>query len=636
MFPKDVRLMKHKETGQSRGFAFIEFATVEQAIQLKDLTQGVIIIDEEHECTLHFSFPKDAAMIEKNSIKNDWACIKCGINNFKRRDECFKCGAGKDGTEKSEMTQHPTNVILLQNLSLHTTEERVLTIIGTLTSMPIKSIRITQDPITQLNVCTLEVHSVYEAVQLYSIITSMEDGFIIDDNQVSIAYGRRFDLQSSAASNFAVSNASKNAAMAALAAAQWKNLDEATTSKGKGKTKRPTMVTVNGIEYQKYDEPDYNSFQFDATSGYYYDSKTGFYYDSNSQYFYNSQTQKYMYYDTTNQIYVTVDSNGQATATATATATTAAASVNEENSTKINGDIVGGIDVNVSKKDEVKIAKKIAKDMEKWAKTLNQKKENAKPTLSLPQTTGDMFQVDSSESIAVDIPKNRNDNNGGLVDNLSPTTSSGLGGVDVLMGNINNSSLTTSTERDPFEIIKAEEEKLTDWKRIACLLCKRQFNSIDQLTKHQQLSGLHKNNLTVLRQTLLNDEQLQHVENVERELGYRDRAKERRNKFGIDITPEYSIKSGDKDMAGSSTPAESPELPISTDNIGNKMLKAMGWTEGSGLGKSNQGISDIIQVERRRGSLGLGNNNATFTRETYKDAVRRTALQRFKEMSDNS
>ena len=58
-------------------------------------------------------------------------------------------------------------------------------------------------------------------------------------------------------------------------------------------------------------------------------------------------------------------------------------------------------------------------------------------------------------------------------------------------------------------------------------------------------------------------------------------------------------------------------LPITDDNVGSKMLKAMGWTEGSGLGKSNQGTADIIQVERRRGGLGLGNNNATFTSEYF-------------------
>lgn len=35
-------------------------------------------------------------------------------------------------------------------------------------------------------------------------------------------------------------------------------------------------------------------------------------------------------------------------------------------------------------------------------------------------------------------------------------------------------------------------DKLTDWKKMACLLCRRQFPNKDALLRHQQLSELHK------------------------------------------------------------------------------------------------------------------------------------------------
>ena len=38
----------------------------------------------------------------------------------------------------------------------------------------------------------------------------------------------------------------------------------------------------------------------------------------------------------------------------------------------------------------------------------------------------------------------------------------------------------------------AEELRLTDWSKLACLLCKRQFKDRDTLIKHQKLSDLHK------------------------------------------------------------------------------------------------------------------------------------------------
>ena len=37
-----------------------------------------------------------------------------------------------------------------------------------------------------------------------------------------------------------------------------------------------------------------------------------------------------------------------------------------------------------------------------------------------------------------------------------------------------------------------EDDKLTDWNKLACLLCRRQFPNKEVLTKHQQLSDLHK------------------------------------------------------------------------------------------------------------------------------------------------
>lgn len=171
-----------------------------------------------------------------------------------------------------------------------TTEETVLIRIGTLTSLPIKSIRILPDSAyPPMNMCSVELHSVYEASELFSIIASMSDGLTIDDQLVSISYGQRMETSMIAANT---SFTSQNAAMAALAAAQWKNLDDDDPAK-KPKPNNSTQpklstVTLNGVEYTKYNPPDYNSFQYDSSSGFYYDATTGYYYDSNSKYFYNS------------------------------------------------------------------------------------------------------------------------------------------------------------------------------------------------------------------------------------------------------------------------------------------------------------------------------------------------------------
>lgn len=55
-------------------------------------------------------------------------------------------------------------------------------------------------------------------------------------------------------------------------------------------------------------------------------------------------------------------------------------------------------------------------------------------------------------------------------------------------------------EEEKEEVVKSSqgsqsedrESKLTDWKKMACLLCRRQFPNKDALIRHQQLSDLHK------------------------------------------------------------------------------------------------------------------------------------------------
>lgn len=51
-----------------------------------------------------------------------------------------------------------------------------------------------------------------------------------------------------------------------------------------------------------------------------------------------------------------------------------------------------------------------------------------------------------------------------------------------------------SGDSEPEECMDGDdrEDKLTDWKKMACLLCRRQFPNKEGLIRHQQLSDLHK------------------------------------------------------------------------------------------------------------------------------------------------
>lgn len=82
---------------------------------------------------------------------------------------------------------------------------------------------------------------------------------------------------------------------------------------------------------------------------------------------------------------------------------------------------------------------------------------------------------------------------------------------------------------------------------------------------------------------------------------YRDRASERRVLFNQPDAPMPETAQTSKPMAkreasGPPRPPTPPPAPLNpgqdTNNVGNKLLKMMGWTEGTGLGTSGEGRVD--------------------------------------------
>ena len=110
------------------------------------------------------------------------------------------------------------------------------------------------------------------------------------------------------------------------------------------------MVTVNGIEYQKYPPPEVSKYQFDETSGYYYDKISTLYYDANSQYYFNPKNSKFCYWDAEHSTFLPAPETE-------------------------GGGAPPAKDVKATKEVKGKSAKKIQKDMEKWARKQESKKE---------------------------------------------------------------------------------------------------------------------------------------------------------------------------------------------------------------------------------------------------------------------
>uniref|UniRef100_A0A8B9P8Q4 RNA binding motif protein 5 n=1 Tax=Apteryx owenii TaxID=8824 RepID=A0A8B9P8Q4_APTOW len=663
--PADVRLMKRK-TGVSRGFAFVEFYHFQDATSWMEANQKKLVIQGK-QIAMHYSNPRPKF--------EDWLCNKCCLYNFRRRLKCFRCGADKFDSEQEvppgaaeavQSVDYYCDTIILRNIAPHTVVESIMTALSPYASLAVNNIRLIKDKQTQQNrgFAFVQLSSAMDASQLLQILQSLQPPLKIDGKTIGVDFAKsaRKDLllpDGNRVSAFSV-------ASTAIAAAQWSSTQPQTGESGtidysylqsgqdgysqyaqysqdyqqyyqnQGGVLDTDAATISGapvttttaavvsqspqlynqqtnspdsptqtapattstqaqattptgvVPGTKYAVPDTSTYQYDESSGYYYDPITGLYYDPNSQYYYNALTQQYLYWDGEKETYMPAAEGITYQQTATTTATK---EVKEK-----------------KEKPKSKTAQQIAKDMERWAKSLNKQKENFKNSFQ-PLSTR---EEERKESAAADA---------------------GFALFEKKRGLVAAYSGDSDNDEDLLERMENEEEKLTDWKKMACLLCRRQFPNKDALIRHQQLSDLHKQNMDIYRRSKLSEQELEALELREREMKYRDRAAERREKYGIPEPPEPKRK---KVYDAGTVNYEQPTKDgLDNSNIGNKMLQAMGWREGSGLGRKCQGITAPIEAQVRMRGAGLGAKGSSYgvsTADSYKDAVRKAMFARFTEM----
>ncbi|NXG38700.1 RBM5 protein, partial [Dromaius novaehollandiae] len=680
--PADVRLMKRK-TGVSRGFAFVEFYHFQDATSWMEANQKKLVIQGK-QIAMHYSNPRPKF--------EDWLCNKCCLYNFRRRLKCFRCGADKFDSEQEvppgaaeavQSVDYYCDTIILRNIAPHTVVESIMTALSPYASLAVNNIRLIKDKQTQQNrgFAFVQLSSAMDASQLLQILQSLQPPLKIDGKTIGVDFAKsaRKDLllpDGNRVSAFSV-------ASTAIAAAQWSSTQPQTGEGGtidysylqsgqdgytqyaqysqdyqqyyqnQGGVLDTDAATISGtpvttttaavvsqspqlynqqtnspdsptqtapattstqaqaatptgvVPGTKYAVPDTSTYQYDESSGYYYDPITGLYYDPNSQYYYNALTQQYLYWDGEKETYVPAAEGITYQQTATTTTTKEVKEKKEKPKSKTAQQV----------KDEVESITKLSL---KGVDKKDSSSDRSKPVF-LNATYSRMAALHPvsclSESLCV------------------PFRSLKTWSVGQRRGLVAAYSGDSDNDEDLLERMENEEEKLTDWKKMACLLCRRQFPNKDALIRHQQLSDLHKQNMDIYRRSKLSEQELEALELREREMKYRDRAAERREKYGIPEPPEPKRK---KVYDAGTVNYEQPTKDgLDNSNIGNKMLQAMGWREGSGLGRKCQGITAPIEAQVRMRGAGLGAKGSSYgvsTADSYKDAVRKAMFARFTEM----
>ncbi|KAM7402245.1 hypothetical protein PAMP_017502 [Pampus punctatissimus] len=323
--------------------------------------------------------------------------------------------------------------------------------------------------------------------------------------------------------------------------------------------------------------PDVSNYLYDATSGFYYDPETTLYYDPSSRYFYNAQNQEYLYWDAVSKTYIPVPGGNSAetqpvamtaedqailsnpaadaplemkkpsllphntgglapvsvspgsSASESIPSATGTEKKEDDDSTKKDKD-------NKEEKPKSLAAVKIMKDMERWAKIQNRQKESVRSPSPLLKTGMDDDRRQSKSADAGFAVFERKISGGDDIFKkpLAPPkkdekSKRPMGSLGMLASDYAAGS-DEEVEEDKEEAAKSsqgsqsddKEDKLTDWKKMACLLCRRQFPNKDALIRHQQLSDLHKQNMEIHLKIKRSKKELEALENQEKELNARE------------------------------------------------------------------------------------------------------------------
>lgn len=176
------------------------------------------------------------------------------------------------------------------------------------------------------------------------------------------------------------------------------------------------------------------------------------------------------------------------------------------------------------------------------------------------------------------------------------------------------------------------KNKFIDLTFLCCLLCDIKFSSESELMEHVQNSIEHADKFELYWKKSVLDGQNE-------EKLYHDRAAERRDAFGISEEELKKIQDEQSRCKGPniiSNELQTDQIPAHLDSVGAKLLKKMGWKEGTGLGKNSSGIIEPIKAKTiEHSGAGIGATNLisadSIKPKSYTDTVRNDRFKRYKE-----
>ncbi|KAF7877409.1 hypothetical protein EAF04_001086 [Stromatinia cepivora] len=155
-------------------------------------------------------------------------------------------------------------------------------------------------------------------------------------------------------------------------------------------------------------------------------------------------------------------------------------------------------------------------------------------------------------------------------------------------------------------------QSYADMDRKCCILCSRQFKTEAEVNKHERISQLHRDNTKneeLVSKALAKLKKSASDSTSPENSAYRDRAKERRQAFNQPKQPaaQHNKSRTSSSMTSSPSQKEEDNEPVApAQSKGAALLGKMGWNAGEGLGAQGTGRTEAIATELYTQGVGLG------------------------------
>ncbi|XP_047968015.1 SUPPRESSOR OF ABI3-5 isoform X5 [Salvia hispanica] len=757
---RHVRVIKERNSGVSRGFAFIDFPSVDSAQAMMDkLGHEGLLVDGRKLFFEYSSKPTGSngslgmdsgsrsghGTYRSMMVPSDWMCTICGCVNFARRTSCFQCNEPRtEDAPPADMASSnfnpagkrgesgPTHVLVVRGLDENADEEMLRYEFSK--HAPIKDLRLVRDKFTHVSRGFAFIH--FYSVEDATKALEATNGTTLEKNGqiLRVAYAKSIVGPGSAVSGASQSSSLAAAAIEAATFAQqydavgWApkeyNPEDNQSGGGHGQSGHVAGETDSSAPQSGFVWDEASGYYYDATSGFYYDGTTGLYYDGNNGlwYSYDQQTQQYIpcndqngktsekqidaskTSDASNNRKViisapaaTITSNEKAASLPDAVQAAAAAALAAEKKEK-------------EKLKEIKLAskssimankKKMNNVLTMWKQRSNEGQaprvalEDNQPSASVEERSNPASSMKSKlineglvakENVIASAGMMSASTQSAGIESQNRTKPISASSSGTLKGVIRSSGLGVvkydsvymgpeGTPASSFGASSAGSSSLTHSEHSTPVTPFRTGASALGRYAPSSATGSGKRRFSEMPTTsVTNKEQSQST--------YRDRAAERRSLYGsssafgdddinagiVDSKNLCSCYRGhqDRDPAYRRGGLDSMPFPpgvgggrssgdaniqsyevitadkaIDESNVGNRMLRNMGWHEGSGLGRDGSGMVEPVQAQATETRAGLGIHQPkkvdpsleVQAGDSYKAVIQKKAIARFREMS---